>query len=302
MSNEYKLVIQNLYDRQNNLKSYPPNSFKNTLSKENPLFAGIQANDSKDLINFLLERFHQELNEAKFPQNNSILINQTDQLDENRMLNFFLNDFKNKYNSIISTLFYGTMETKSKCLGCNNIKYNFQVYSFLEFPLEQVNKYCFDLGKRNNYSNTNKNPDVNLYECFNYYGNLEKMTGDNQMYCNICRRNCDAFYQTSLYSLPNYLIINLNRGKGAVYECKVIFPEYLNLLNFVSFQDGKTYFKLYAVISHIGPSSMSGHFVAYCRNDIDKKWYKYNDSIVTPCEKEQEYNEGMPYILFYKTV
>ena len=32
------------------------------MSKENPLFAGIQANDSKDLINFLLERFHQELN------------------------------------------------------------------------------------------------------------------------------------------------------------------------------------------------------------------------------------------------
>ena len=207
-----------------------------------------------------------------------------------------------KYNSIISNLFYGMIETKSKCMKCQNIKYNFQVYSFLEFPLEQVNKYCFDLGKRNNYSNTNKNPDVNLYECFNYYGNLEKMTGDNQMYCNICRRNCDAFYQTSLYSLPNYLIINLNRGKGAVYECKVIFPEYLNLLNFVSFQDGKTYFKLYAVISHIGPSSMSGHFVAYCRNDIDNKWYKYNDSIVTPCVAAKEYDEGMPYILFYKAV
>ena len=109
-------------------------------------------------------------------------------------------------------------------------------------------------------------------------------------------------YSTYLYSLPNFLIINLNRGKGAIYECKVIFPEKLNLLNFVTYQEGNTYFELYAVISHIGPSSMSGHFVAYCKNNVDKKWYKYNDSIVTACIKEKEYEEGMPYILFYKTL
>ena len=59
------------------------------------------------------------------------------------------------------------METKSKCQGCNNIKYNFQVYSFLEFPLEQVNKYCFNKGLKSSYLSTNNNPDVNLYECFN---------------------------------------------------------------------------------------------------------------------------------------
>ena len=62
MSNEYYKVIKNLWKRENNKMSYSPNSFKEVLSKENPLFAGIAANDSKDLINFLIERFHQELN------------------------------------------------------------------------------------------------------------------------------------------------------------------------------------------------------------------------------------------------
>ena len=47
---------------------------------------------------------------------------------------------------------------------------------------------------------------------------------------------------------------------------------------------------------------MSGHFVAYCKHHADNKWYKYNDSIVTPCTKKNEYNDGMPYILFYKAV
>ena len=192
------------------------------------------------------------------------------------------------------------METKSQCQGCKNIKYNFQVYTFVEFPLEQVNNYCFLNGKRNNSINSNKNPDVDLYECFEYYSKCELMNGENQMYCNICNCSCDALYSTSLYSAPNFLIINLNRGRGAVYECKVNFPEQLNLYNFVSFKNGNTVFELYAVICHLGPSSMSGHFVAYCKNRIDNKWYLFNDAIVSKCTKSNEYQNGMPYILFYK--
>ena len=301
MSNEFFIVLQNLWNRKNNKKSYAPYSFKNVLSKENPLFAGIQANDSKDLINFLLERFHEELNEAKIQQNNTYLINQVDQLDENKMLNIFLNEIKSKYYSIISNLFYGIMENKIKCQSCQNIKYSFNICYFLDFPLEQVNKYCFNKGLRNNISTSNKIPDVNLYECFNYFRNSFSMTGDNQIYCNICNIYCDALYEKNLYSLPNFLIINLNRGRGAVYECKVNFPEKLNLLNYVV-QKENTYLELYAVISHIGPSSMGGHKVAYCKHHIDNQWYKYNDSIVTPCTEINEYKEGMPYILFYKGI
>ena len=66
MANEYYKLIQYLWERKNNNKAYSPTSFKEVLSKENPLFAGIAANDSKDLVNFLLERFHQELNKKKY--------------------------------------------------------------------------------------------------------------------------------------------------------------------------------------------------------------------------------------------
>ena len=302
MSYEYYIVLKNLWDRKNHKKSYAPHSFKQVLSKENPLFEGVNANDSKDLINFLLEKFHKELNiiNANNLQNNTE-ITQQDQLDERKMLNLFFKEFNSKYHSIISDLFYGVMETKSKCQGCMNIKYNFQIYSFIEFPLEQVNKYFFSLGLKSN-NNTTINPDVDLFECFNYYGKTDLMNGDNQMYCNICRRNCDALYSMSLYSLPNNLIINLNRGRGAVYQCTVKFPEKLNLLNFVSNSQGNTYFELYAVISHIGPSSMSGHFVAYCKHKADKKWYKFNDSFVEPCKQKEEFRNGMPYILFYQAL
>ena len=86
MSNEYYIVIQNLWNRENHKKSYPLNSFKNVLSQLNPLFQGINANDSKDLINFLLERFHKELNikDERSNLDDSTLINEEDQLDSIR--------------------------------------------------------------------------------------------------------------------------------------------------------------------------------------------------------------------------
>ena len=42
--------------------SYAPKNFKNTISRMNSLFEGVQANDAKDLVNFLLMTLHTELN------------------------------------------------------------------------------------------------------------------------------------------------------------------------------------------------------------------------------------------------
>ena len=87
MSNAYYNLIQNLWNKDNNNKSFSPNEFKEKLSQENPLFKGIAACDSKDLIQFLLERFHNELNIIDNNFNNDYT--QNDQLDEQKMINLF---------------------------------------------------------------------------------------------------------------------------------------------------------------------------------------------------------------------
>ena len=87
--------------RKNNIP-YSPYSFKEVLSKENPLFGGIAA-DSKYLINFLLERFHQELNSIKKINNNINykILYPNEQIKEQYMLNSFVKEFKENYNSPI---------------------------------------------------------------------------------------------------------------------------------------------------------------------------------------------------------
>ena len=302
ISYEYSKVVRNLCDRTNNKKSYSPHSFKQALAQENPMLNGIVCNDSKDLIIFLLEKIHQELNSMKNISNNyemnNILSNQLDQFEEKKMLNNFLKEFSLKYHSKISDLFYGTMETKSQCQKCYKIRYNFQIFNYIDFPLEQVNEYCINKRLNNNCFDNNYNQKINIIECFEYFVSNKSMTGNNKMFCCICNNNNDTIYSKNIYSFPDYLIINLNRGKDSLYQYKIKFPEKLNLLNFVSYKEGNTYFELYALIS----SSINGHFVAYCKNKLDRKWYKYDDSIVEACECKKEFCDGIPSLLFYQAL
>ena len=72
ISNEYYIVLKNLHMKEKNKKAYSPYAFKEILIQENPLFDGNIVNDSIDLINFLLQRFHQELNVTNKKLNNYI--------------------------------------------------------------------------------------------------------------------------------------------------------------------------------------------------------------------------------------
>ena len=60
---EFYKLLNNLWKEPvNNKKYYTPTDFKNLISELNPLFKGIAANDSKDLIIFIYETIHNEIN------------------------------------------------------------------------------------------------------------------------------------------------------------------------------------------------------------------------------------------------
>ena len=299
LSNEFSIVIKNLWNKKRKGKAYAPYKFKETISQMNSLFEGVQANDSKDLINFLLEQMHEELNVKNNNEENNYSITVNMQIDQNKLYEYFLQNYKSNYNSIISDSFYGFTQTEVICQNCRKVKYNYDIFSFIEFPLEQVNIYFGKTFYPINYQM--KQPDIDINECFSFHQKGELMTKDNAMYCDICNVTCDSFYVSKIYKPPKYLILILNRGKGNIYQCNVKFPEILDLKNFIINKNCSTMYDLYAVICHFGPSSMGGHFIAYCRNALNDKWYCYNDSTVTLCQ-EKNYLNGVPYILFYQEI
>ena len=292
LSYSFKILMEKLWkDNSNNKKKYyAPHEFKEKISKLNPLFKGIAANDAKDLINFIVMTLHIELNSANSETNifNEQIIDQT---NKTLMFQLFMQEFIQKYNSISSKLFYAINYNITQCCDCGIQTFNYQVYFFLLFPLEEVRKFV-----------NNKNNVVDIMQCFEYDQRICLMSGDNMMYCNRCKRNTNCNMCTNLVYAPNVLIILLNRGKGKQFDIKLNFKEDLDITNYIEMPNSGSLYKLIGVITHLGESSMSGHFIAFCKDPFDNKWYKFNDAIVTPVIdfKKEVIDFGMPYLLFFQ--
>ena len=300
----YRDLIENLWKGPEN-QPFSPIDFKKRLKKLNPLFEDNTAGDSKDFTNYLLMQLHSELNGIETNKDAQTIKNMDDVIvdpfDKQQVFNAFVADFAINNYSIISCYFYGITEGRFECQGCKMknissgittplIKYNYENFFYLEFPLDEVRK---DYAQRNNmlanYQNINE---VSIYDCFNYYQKLNTIVG----YCEKCNRDDAQINSKNLiFSPPQILILIFNRGKGIQYNIKINFPDIFNLQ--------KITYELQGVVKHFGDNSSSGHFIAYSRTAVPafkKYWYCFNDHTVVPVNNWADIlNNGDTYILFY---
>ena len=221
------------------------------------------------------------------------------------------NPKKQNYNGIGSTV---------QNLFLNNNNYNNNNNNNFHFSNNQNNNFNnYDrnapvrlmLGKGGtgpydglNYGkNVNRGPKLTLDQCFESYLKPDYLTGDNKQYCNKCGVLSDSIYSTFIFSSPNILILILNYGKGILFQCDIQFDEYINISKYIDAKNKgvPTRYRLLGAIVHIGPSSMGGHFIAFCRGlENQEKWYKLNDSIVSESTFSEIKSVGIPYVLFYE--
>jgi ubiquitin C-terminal hydrolase len=296
MTIQYIQVLIGLFCSESTKGSFCPENFKKAISELNPLFQGVQANDSKDLIIFLLEIMNNELvkiHNKKYNINNNgdELYQKIDTSNEYMVLNFFLENFKRNYCSIIGNYLIGFNKSVFICQNCKGETINFNIFNLLIFSLEATSNY-YNLG-----INNNSIPVINFNHCFGF---LSKEEIFQDTYCQKCRKTGISKYRETIYSFPLYLIIILNRGKGNIFNCHVQIPEKFNPSIYVEKKNQNDEYELIGIVTHFGESGMGGHFIAFCKHNIDGKWRCYNDSIVTECNNNDYLNKGTPYILFYK--
>ena len=292
---QYIQVLIGLYCNESQKGSYSPDEFKKTISELNPLFQGIQANDSKDLVIFLLEAMNNELvkihNKKQDINEKENEINQIiDSSDEKKVLKYFVLNFKKTHCSIIGEYLCGFNKSVFICQNCNKNTFNFNIFNILIFSLEATSNY-FNLSYNNSII-----PTINFDFCFKYMSKDELF---QDTYCQKCGTIGLAKYKETIYSLPLYLIIILNRGRGNIFNCNVQIPEIFDASNYIEIKSQNNNYELVGIVSHFGESGMGGHFIAFCKHSIDGKWRCYNDSIVTECQNDY-LNKGTPYIVFYK--
>ena len=321
LSLSYKELVEKLW-KGTPKAPYSPTNFKKVLVELNSLFKDNEAGDSKDLACYIIMQLHTELNniDPTFNDISQNIVQQDDivvnHYDQNQVYQCFINDFKLNNNSIITKYFYGINQNMFQCQVCqmNNmrqginvplIKYNFENFFYLEFPLEEVRKFAMmqnmqnmqNMGMGMNFQNQNE---VNIYDCFNYYKKQSEIEG----YCEKCgSNNAKIISFTNIFSPPKILMIIFNRGKGLQFNVKINIEMVLDLTETIG-GNNKIIYELQSVIKHLGDNSATGHFIAYCRAPIaafHNNWYCYNDATVVQTNNFNEINDiGVTYILFYR--
>ena len=299
MTLHYSQVLLGLFCNESNNGYYSPKDFKDEIGEYNPLFKGVQANDSKDLIIFLLEILNNELVKIHNKKrnivenrndNDSELYQKIDASNEKAVLDYFVKEFKKNYCSVIGQYLFGFNKSLFVCQSCGGKIFNFNLFNNLIFNLEATSNY-YNLSYNNSAI-----PIINFDFCFKY---MIKEEVFQSTYCQHCGLTGLSKYRETIYSLPLYLIIILNRGRGNIFNCNVQIPEIFDASNYIEIKSENNNYELVGIVSHFGESGMGGHFIAFCKHSIDGKWRCYNDSIVTECQNDY-LNKGTPYIVFYK--
>ena len=339
LTKSFKIIVENLWpsksnkylENQNtgkniNNKYFIPNDFKNKISSMYPLFKNPNANDPKDLLEFIINTLHKELNKSQNNNNNDNNAQQfqnfiLDQSNQELMFKNFFEKFQNENKSKITDLFYGVNHTLKKCWSCNNIKHKFDSFFFLIFPLEDVKNFAvqnitmnMNMSIKMMMNNINQMQInmkcqslfmniIDIKDCFDYYRRTINYIGNNAIYCERCNNQMNSTCSTVLFTPPEILIIILDRGIGQQLKIKLQFQEILDIRNYIeASQSIGGLYELIGVITLLGESFSNGHLIASCKSPIDHKWYQYDDAMVKYLNdfNSQILNTTSPYILFYQ--
>jgi ubiquitin C-terminal hydrolase len=156
----------------------------------------------------------------------------------------------------------------------------------------------------------------NIEECLKYFCEAEEV---NDYKCDNCNTISVALKKLSIFELPSKLIIQLKRfsnsnnsnnfgrlrmrlmmGGGKIndfIQCPINSLDLSNFQNDIKPINQK--YNLYATVNHSG-SLNGGHYIAKCKNFLDKKWYEFNDSTVSYIDDENSIIDNTTYILFYE--
>ena len=261
---------------------FSPKKFKEILGKINPLFEGCKGADVSDLYRTIIDSIINEI-PCEYPEGED----DEDEGDNTNKQKYYENAKKevDLKNPIIQDLNY-FYETEYDCPEGYKC-YSIQNDTSIMFELIKISKI--------------KRSSINIYDCFEY--NFRKVE-NNEFFCSKCECNHINTSQDKFVCLPKVLCLILNRGKGKQFVDKVEFYEKINIEKYVddTFIKNKQYdYKLIGVSTHLGSSSNSGHYIAYCYRDNEDKYYCFNDESCRIVDFEDT-KYGEPYILFYEQI
>jgi len=117
----------------NDYRVVAPREFKRVIGEFAPQFMGYQQQDSQELLAFLLDGLHEDLNRIKVKP--YIENKESDGREDNLVANETWDMYKRRNNSIIVDLLQGQYKSKLICPSCNRTSITFDPFMYLTVPL-----------------------------------------------------------------------------------------------------------------------------------------------------------------------
>ena len=298
------LDIQNKEDWKNSIYK-----IRMILSKHNSIYHNNNEINPRYFLSFLLGRIHKELNQKKGSYQNPFVslfsgeINNQQQSMVNTInyskkvdsFNYFVNNFNENNNSIISNNFYGNMKTKTVCSKCQLITYSFTSFNFITFNLDLVQKYLV----RHNYQNLLNQ--LNILNCFYIQNDTLININNFSRFCRNCQTNQAHSERKQFCTFPRYLIICLDRGADCENKTKVFYNDFLNLSNNYDNPNSFNCFMLKGVVKRMDINNEE-HYISLYYDFNQKSWIVRDDSQIKKINSISDHKEGYEVMLFYEAL
>lgn len=147
IAEEYANLVKQLWAPSSNFSCVAPRNFKVTIGKFAPQFSGFSQHDSQELLAFLLDGLHEDLNRVTKKPYIEAKENDT-RPEEERALEAWEDHLK-RNQSIIVDLFQGQLKSTLVCPKCSHVSKTWDPFMYLSLPLPfevmMDNLYIFSL-------------------------------------------------------------------------------------------------------------------------------------------------------------
>ncbi|PAA67497.1 hypothetical protein BOX15_Mlig004366g1, partial [Macrostomum lignano] len=110
-----------------------PRSFKYAVGQFAPQFSGFQQQDGQELMAFLLDGLHEDLNRIK--KKPYVELKDADGRSDHVVAKEAWNDYKLRNDSIIVDLFHGQLKSTLICPDCRKVSVTFDPFCYLSLPV-----------------------------------------------------------------------------------------------------------------------------------------------------------------------
>uniref|UniRef100_A0A2K6GQ23 Ubiquitin carboxyl-terminal hydrolase n=1 Tax=Propithecus coquereli TaxID=379532 RepID=A0A2K6GQ23_PROCO len=272
VAEEFGIIMKALWTGQ--YRYISPKDFKITIGKINDQFAGYSQQDSQELLLFLMDGLHEDLNKADNRKRHKEENN--DHLDDFKAAEHAWQKHKQLNESIIVALFQGQFKSTVQCLTCHKKSRTFEAFMYLSLPLASTSKCTLQVSLRQR---------MICWITVRYSSNSCSQPRDQG---------------TRVWLLPFYFSYD-GRWKQKL-QTSVDFPlENLDLSQYViGPKNNLKKYNLFSVSNHYGGLD-GGHYTAYCKNAARQRWFKFDDHEVSDISISSV-KSSAAYILFYTSL